>query len=417
MAETARGQVLKLHVVLGVWRRHDHRARTRELEHGSLERREPRRFQVLDHLDDRSGLVAGEPPVSIHEGTLEELDALPLLLGHLLEPEPIAGDLQGSMRHVDADDLVEGLLLEERSNELALAAAEVQDPLGAALFESGDHRSDALLVQADPLLDLRLFLGVRGLEFVGCRQLVSHQPFERIASQAALVLQVAPRDGLALGMRRQPSLAPANQLVDFVVANPVVLVVVQNGNKHVEMREQIAEPLGARDRYGEIAARAPVAVLLIEGVLLGAHLVAERLEEPPQECLAAAAGKNREASLERKLAARQLGPLLAAPRERRPEHLRDRDAEERGRHVGPIVDVLLEGPSLAGRALPTPHEPDRIDVKEQSGGAAVRLGLRVEDVRLSEGEAKRVRTKRVLVQQVPEVCGRRGRASDRQQHE
>ena len=98
------------------------------------------------------------------------------------------------------------------------------------------------------------------------------------------------------------------------------------------------------------------------------------------------------------LPARQLRPLLAAPRERRPEHLRDRDAEEGGRHVGPIVDVLLEGASLASGTPPTAHEPDRIDLEEQSGSAAVGLGLRVEDVRLPESEVERVRTERALVQ-------------------
>ena len=47
----------------------------------------------------------------------------------------------------------------------------------------------------------------------------------------------------------------------------------------------------------------------------------------------------------------------------------------------------------------------------------VGLGLRVEDVCLPKGEVKRVRTERVLVQEVAQVRGRRGRVRERQKHE
>lgn len=154
-----------------------------------------------------------------------------------------------------------------------------------------------------------------------------------------------------------------NQFIDLVVADPVVLVVVQNRDEHVEMRKQIAEPPDAPDGHGEIVAQSPVSVLLIERALLSAHLVTERLEEAPQESLAVAAWKNRQAYLERKLAVHQFWSLLAAPCERRPEHLRDGNAQKRRRHVGPnLLSAMFVGSTgarIEGRTSP---------------GSAIRIG-------------------------------------------
>ena len=44
---------------------------------------------------------------------------------------------------------------------------------------------------------------------------------------------------LAFRMLAKPALAVAQQFFDFVVADPIVFVVVQHGNQHVEMRQQL----------------------------------------------------------------------------------------------------------------------------------------------------------------------------------
>ena len=61
------------------------------------------------------------------------------------------------------------------------------------------------------------------------------------------MLQVAVGDELALGMRGEPALAVPEQLLDLVVADLVVLLVVEHGDQHVEVREQVRRACGARD--------------------------------------------------------------------------------------------------------------------------------------------------------------------------
>lgn len=80
-------------------------------------------------------------------------------------------------------------------------------------------------------------------------------------------------------MRGQPALAVAKQLLDFVVAHPVVLLVVEDGNKDVEVREQTREPLSAGEREREVATCAPLWGAAIQCVGCDPHGVAERLEE------------------------------------------------------------------------------------------------------------------------------------------
>ena len=55
------------------------------------------------------------------------------------------------------------------------------------------------------------------------------------------MLEVAVDDLLLLRVRRQPRLAVAKQLLHFVLADPVVLVVVQHRDQHVQVREQIVQ--------------------------------------------------------------------------------------------------------------------------------------------------------------------------------
>ena len=85
--------------------------------------------------------------------------------------------------------------------------------------------------------------------------------------EAALVLQVAAGDQLALGVRGQPALAVAQQLLDLVVADPVVLVVVEHRDQHVEVRQQLAQrQRRARASTREVRALAPVGNAVVERV-------------------------------------------------------------------------------------------------------------------------------------------------------
>ena len=95
------------------------------------------------------------------------------------------------------------------------------------------------------------------------------------------MLEVAARDELALRVRGQPARAAAQQLLDLGRADPVVLRVVEHRQKHVEVRQQLGEPQRAavepqRRRPTRLSRR------------VDRDLIAERLEQPPHELLAAA---------------------------------------------------------------------------------------------------------------------------------
>jgi hypothetical protein len=53
--------------------------------------------------------------------------------------------------------------------------------------------------------------------------------------------QIAAHDQVAFGMRVEPSFTAAEQLFDLVVADPVMLVIVEHGNENVDMSQKIGE--------------------------------------------------------------------------------------------------------------------------------------------------------------------------------
>lgn len=114
----------------------DDRLRTRELEEHALEGREACGIEVLDHLDDDRRVESREALVPVRERAVKEADAPALLLGHPLESQAVRRDLERAVRDVDADDLLEGRLGKERTEDASAAAAEVEDALGAFLREA-----------------------------------------------------------------------------------------------------------------------------------------------------------------------------------------------------------------------------------------------------------------------------------------
>ncbi len=112
-------------------------------------------------------------------------------------------------------------------------------------------------------------------------------------------------------MTRQPLLAAFQQLVDLVVSHPVVLLVVEHGEYHIQVRQQIAQAGRRRDAQREVRALAPFGEARIEQQTPRVDGVAERLEQPRQEPLAAAAGDGRQRGRERDGRVGELLPSLA----------------------------------------------------------------------------------------------------------
>ena len=226
-------------------------------------------------------------------------------------------------------------------------------------------------------------------------------------------------DQLPFGVGGQPVSARAEQLVDLGVVHPVVLVVVQHRQQHIQVAERVGQPdlPGQPDR--EVVRAAPLRQLRVERDPGGLHVPAQRLEQPVRQVGAAPAGQRRDGDLQRQRAGGQLRPGVTAAGHRGAEDLAQRDREHRRGRVGPVVDVLGQGERLraAGPGPPVPaDQPDRVDLQQQRRGAALLAGFRVEHVRLACGHVEALHPVRVLVQQEAQVRRRRLGQRDGQEH-
>src|SRR6185369_3119065 len=126
------------------------------------------------------------------------------------------------------------------------------------------------------------------------------------------VLEIPARDQLTLRMRRQPAFANTQQLLHLVVAHPVVLLVVEHGNQHVEMCEEIRYAHLAAQRHRVVATLSPLRRAVVEQVRFHSHGVAEGLEETTEQRFTTSAWNHREPSDERNGLRGELRTFFAA---------------------------------------------------------------------------------------------------------
>jgi len=106
------------------------------------------------------------------------------------------------------------------------------------------------------------------------------------------MLEIATDDLFLLGMAREPVAAVPEELFHLVVANPVMLVVVEHRDEDVQVREQVSKGGGHRQLDGEVGPLAPLGERFVERVPCGDDGITERLKELAEQCLAAAAGQD-----------------------------------------------------------------------------------------------------------------------------
>ncbi|MPN19004.1 hypothetical protein SDC9_166370 [bioreactor metagenome] len=75
--------------------------------------------------------------------------------------------------------------------EFSFTTAQINYPLGAAAFHSGQHRAEPLLVQTNLLLDGRFLLGMGLLSLVGRRLLLVYETLQSVIDEIAPVFQIA----------------------------------------------------------------------------------------------------------------------------------------------------------------------------------------------------------------------------------
>ncbi len=267
-------------VELGVRRRDEHGPRCGDAENGVLQRGQALLVDVLDHLHQHGRVVPGQRRIRVGQRGLPEGDP-----GLVLEP--LVGDVERARGHVDADDLGERRFLLEHAQQRARAAPEVEHAPRTRGPERREHTAVALdgqrLRPVRQLGDQRFGLGRNVVRF--------GQPLERVRDDRPPPFEVPVGDQLPFRVSGEPALADPQQLVGFVLADPVVLVAVERGQQDVQVPQRVDDALRPGQPEIDVAGIAPPREFGVERDGLGLDLPAQRLEQLVDDLGAAARGQ------------------------------------------------------------------------------------------------------------------------------
>jgi hypothetical protein len=130
-------------------------------------------------------------------------------------------------------------------------------------------------------------------------------------------------------MGGEPIAAFGDELVDLVVAHPIVLILVEHRYQDIELIESIGEAKGPR-QFNRNEARGSRG----SRNTFDAGGLAQRFEEFGDDFVGAANGQGRDADLERNRCRSEFRPLARIARHRGSEHSIQRDGQERRGGVG-----------------------------------------------------------------------------------
>src|ERR1051326_3097936 len=117
MAKLAGRQCLPFHVVFAVGRGEDNCRRLGRLEEHALECGEAWWVEMFDHFDNGSGIKTCQALVSINKRAMKKAQALLFTRRQAIVMQPVAGDFKAAIGDIQADNLSELLLFQERSEE------------------------------------------------------------------------------------------------------------------------------------------------------------------------------------------------------------------------------------------------------------------------------------------------------------
>src|SRR5580698_4863453 len=106
------------------------------------------------------------------------------------------------------------------------------------------------------------------------------------------------------------------QLIHFVLSNPVVFVSIEHRDQNIEVREQLLQGDIFRDLHRVVGTLAPLWKLLVKRVVFGAHLVPERLEQSAHKLLTATAWQDGDSRSQRQRNGYEFGAIFAVSRQR-----------------------------------------------------------------------------------------------------
>ena len=327
--------------------------------------------------------------------------------------------MQRPHRHVHADDLGEPRVLEQRLHQLALPAAQVEHPRARRLRAAprgsrpGAARRAAPASPRCPSSSSTALSIVLDLAVVGLGEPHQFQALHGLPGQRPAARQIAAGDQLLLRVVGEPALAGAQQLVDLVGRDPVVLGVVEHRQQDVQMPQRVGQPqLALQDERARTASRPtpgtarPAAPARPRRSSRAARTAAAparrrrgRAARAPR-CAAAAYGSG------------QLGPRLArGPSSRSRTRCCSATASSEDAAYGRSLTYCASAASGAPpRPLPLPRRTSAtgIHLQQQRRGAALGGRLGVEDVRVAVRGGERLRLRRDAC-----AAGSRGRSPDR----
>jgi hypothetical protein len=153
MPEPVGAQVFEEDVVLAVGRGDDDRARPRMCEQRRLEGGQTVRVHVLDNLDHGCCVEPSETVIAVHQGALQQLNALPLKVRYVLQPQAVGRPGEHPRSHLHTDHAGERAFSEEALQELPLAAAEIDDGQCASLGQLLGNTVQPLVVEPKGTLE------------------------------------------------------------------------------------------------------------------------------------------------------------------------------------------------------------------------------------------------------------------------
>ena len=128
----------------------------------------------------------------------------------------------------------------------------------------GQHRLQTLVLESDRGFQCVLFVAVLRVSRVAIGVIFIGELGQCGIGEGALMFQIPTGDELALGVAGEPSFPMPEEFGHLVVANPVMLLVVQHGDQHIHMAQQVAQAQSAGQGNREVLAVAPLGNTLVQ---------------------------------------------------------------------------------------------------------------------------------------------------------
>jgi hypothetical protein len=233
---------------------------------------------MLDDLDQHGRLIADQSWVSVEQLTMDEREALVLRWGEVLQVQAGCGTVETASGHVHADDVAEALIVQEHPYECAVTTAQGENASDAPVMQSSQHRLETVVLEPDGGFQSVLGFTALCLSRVTISVIFVGELNQRSVGEGTLVFQIPAGNELALGVPAQPPLPMPQELGHLILANPVMRLIVQHGDHHIHMPQQVAKLHGAGQGDGAVFAVPPLGKSRIQGVRLGVDAVPQGLK-------------------------------------------------------------------------------------------------------------------------------------------